>query len=119
MQKALATIAEKHRGTDFQTSFAGWAYKILEYKIMDYYKAERTRQKHLSPLPDHDPLGRRVDLDPVVKQRMLDCLRKVALADSRFARALNLHYQGYASDEIREKLKLKKAYFYVVLSRAR
>jgi RNA polymerase sigma-70 factor (ECF subfamily) len=119
VQQTLLSIAEKHRQIDFRTSFAGWAHRVLEYKILDYFKAKRARQKHLERLPDGSQYSRTIDLDPTVKQHMLECLRKVAQANGRFARALNLHYQGYDSDEICEKLKLKKAYFYVVLSRAR
>ncbi|HUV29467.1 MAG TPA: sigma-70 family RNA polymerase sigma factor [Acidobacteriota bacterium] len=119
VQQALATIAEKHGAVDFQISFAGWAYKVLEHKVMDYFKTERTRQKHFGSLPDSDCHSRSTDLDPIVRQHMLQCLTEVARANRRFARILNLSYQGYGSDEICDKLQLNKAYYYVVLSRAR
>ena len=43
VQDALTTIVQKYRGIEFETSFAAWAHKVLEYKILDHFRA-RGRQ---------------------------------------------------------------------------
>jgi DNA-directed RNA polymerase specialized sigma24 family protein len=57
--------------------------------------------------------------DPRFERQLLECLRKVGRHNNNFARALNLNYQGYSTEEICDRLKLTKVNFYSILSRAR
>jgi RNA polymerase sigma-70 factor (ECF subfamily) len=119
VQNALLTIAAKYKDIDFHRSFTGWAYKVLENKIGDYFKVQRRRESKLEQESDQAGAADSSQLDALTRRQMLDCLRKVGKANGRFARILNLHYQGYSTDEICRKLELKQGYYYVVLSRAR
>ena len=119
VQNALMTISGKYKNIEFQTSFAGWAYQVLQNKMRDYFKAQRRRDQKIESTDVQNQPTISQNLDETTRRQMLECLRKVGHANIRFSRILNLHYQGYSSDEICEKLKLKRNYFYVVLSRAR
>ena len=119
VQNALMTIAKRYRNIDFQVSFASWSYKVLSNKMLDYFKTQRGRERNLQSASLESERATPQDLHPDTRQQMLDCLKKVGRANGRFARILNLHYQGYNTGEICHKLGLKRSYFYVVLSRAR
>jgi len=54
-----------------------------------------------------------------LKKKLLDCLNKINDANTRHARVLNLHYQGFIVREICEKLKLTRNGVYILLSRSR
>lgn len=119
VQDALTTIAEKYRIVQIESSFGGWAYKVLNNKVLDYYKSKRVRAARTTPLEaaEADSIG--AATDPQLRTRLLDCLRKIHGANSFHARALNLHYQGYSTEEICAKLGIASNNFYVMLSRAR
>ena len=119
VQNALIAIAEKYRSIDYQTSFASWAYKVLEYKTLDYFRSRGRHEDKMKNVSEEIQTGHSLDIDLSTKGQMLDCLGKIGEANRRFARILNLHYQGYTSDEICQKLTISKSNFYVVLSRAR
>lgn len=119
VQNALTTIAEKYQSVQIESSFAGWAHRVLSNKLLDYYKSKRIRSvTAASPeAMDTEPLG--ISSDPALKMRLLNCLRKMHGANSFHARALNLHYQGYDTEEICAKLGITPGNLYVMLSRAR
>lgn len=119
VQDALTTIVEKYRAVEIESSFAGWAYKVLNNKVLDYYKFKKIRAARTTPLEAAEPNSIGVDTDPRLRIQLLDCLRKIHGANSFHARALNLHYQGYSTEEICAKLGIASNNFYVMLSRAR
>jgi RNA polymerase sigma factor (sigma-70 family) len=119
VQDALMTVLGKYRTMEFETSFAGWAHGVLHKKILGYYRAKTSRDRKVAPLDDRQDSPASYDLDPILESRLLECLKKVAAANRRHARILNLHYLGYSVDEICRKLGLTRANFYSVLSRAR
>jgi len=119
VQDALLTIATKYRDVEIESSFAGWAYRVLQNKIMDYVKKRSTRRR-LDEQWNRDGQERAaVTPDPDLRSRLIDCFRKLARRNSRHARILNLHYQGFASPEICRKLGITENNLYVLLSRAR
>jgi RNA polymerase sigma factor (sigma-70 family) len=119
VQDALATIAEKYCTVEIESSFAGWAHKVLNNKILDYYKSKKIRAARTTPLEAAEPESIAVTNDPRLKTRLLDCLRRIHGANSLHARSLNLHYQGYSTEEICAKLGIASGNFYAMLSRAR
>jgi len=119
VQEALMTIAQKHRTTEFETSFKAWAYRILENKILDCRRARQNRRRRFAAMTGQESLGSRSDTVPALKRRLLECLQKLAGINSRFARVLSLHYQGYTTDEICERLAISRNGVYILLSRAR
>jgi len=119
VQNALLAVAQKYRSVEIDSSMSGWVHSILNNKIMDYVKSKKTTRgsARVKPLGEND--GVPADSDPMLKSRLLVCLRKINKASNRFARILNLRYLGYSTEEICEKLRIKKNNFYVILSRAR
>lgn len=119
VQEALATIAQKHKSVGFETSFAAWAYRVLQNKINDYYRAKRRRESRFEYSLETGSSAGTWNPDPELKRRLLDCLKQVSLANIRHAEILHLHYIGYAIVDICETLGLTRNAAYILLSRAR
>jgi RNA polymerase sigma-70 factor (ECF subfamily) len=119
VQDTLMTIANKYKDIDFETSFAAWSYKVLNNKMLDYFKAQRVRSKARSIMSAEENPGGAWKPDPTLKRRLRKCLKMIGDANSQHARVLNLHYQGYTTAEICERLGIKKGHLHVMLSRAR
>jgi RNA polymerase sigma factor (sigma-70 family) len=119
LQNAMLTIAQKYRDLTLHSSFGGWAYGVLNNKIMDYVKYKQVRSGTVAGESALRVQEVQDEPDSALKSRLLICLKRIAEINSRFARILNLHYQGYSTGEICDKLDIKRNHFYVVLSRAR
>jgi RNA polymerase sigma factor (sigma-70 family) len=119
VQDTLAAIAEQYRQIEITTSFAAWAYRVLENKLLYYYRSKKAQARKLEqfaesgkPVAVHNP-------DPAFRRRLLDCIKKVSRANIRHARILNLHYQGYTVEDICGRLEISRNNLYTSLSRAR
>ncbi len=119
VQDALATIAAKYMSVQIETSFAGWAHKVLSNKILDYYKSKRVRAERQVAIEVAETFPGSPAVRPELKKRLLACLRKLHGVNCLHARVLNLHYQGYTTEEICSKLSISSGNLYVMLSRAR
>lgn len=119
LQNALLTVAEKFKSSSIESSFAGWACSVLNNKVMDYVKYKKVRGGTVSSDSIIEGKSAPSGADPLLKVRLLECLKKIGGVNARFARILNLHYQGFATEEICGKLDIKQNHFYVILSRAR
>lgn len=121
VQDALMAVCKDYKKVTFRSSFAAWAYKVLENRLFYYYQTKKSRSARarklaeMDPVSSSDPEDEEIDL----KQRLLNCLRGICKSNQRYARILNLHYQGYGSDEICERLSLTHSNYYSILSRAR
>ncbi len=119
-QEALMLIAKEYKSISFEISFQAWAYKVLDNKILNYIKKRRQRGDTVVTVADVCEVGSKtIDVDPGFKTKLLDCLKKVGKANRRHARIIDLHYLGYKTKEICERLKLSSNGFYIVLHRAR
>lgn len=118
-QNVLAKIAASYKGIDFETSFAAWAYRVLENEVAMYYRSASIRRRKLAELSDHSLAQPARTPNPALKSRLLECLKKICRENSRQARILNLHYQGYSVEEICARLNLTKNGMYIILHRAR
>lgn len=119
VQNALAAVAKDFRAITFEVSFAAWAHKILERKIMDYYRSRKRQQNVFSPMSDFDDPESGPQLNQEVRRKLIDCLQKVNTVNQRHARVLVLKYQGFDCDEICRRLGLTRNNAYSVLYRAR
>jgi RNA polymerase sigma factor (sigma-70 family) len=118
VQEALVTILTKYREVEIETSFGGWTYGVLQNKIMECVRKRMTRRR-LDGQMEQDG-SRFVDSsDPDLKRAIIDCFQKIHRINNRHARVLNLHYQGYTTEEICGKLDITENNLYVQLSRAR
>ncbi len=120
VQDALTVIAKEYRKIQFDKSFSAWAYKVLDNRILSYIK---TRQRHESKLaaaadsktplePSHTP-------DPELRLKLLDCLGKVNEVNPRHAKIIDMHSQGFSTEDICRELNLSRNSFYISLHRAR
>lgn len=121
VQDALMAVCKDYKSVTFRSSFAAWAYKVLENRLFYYYQTKKSRAVKARKLAemDHVSSSNPEDEEIDLKQRLLDCLRGICKSNSRYARILNLHYLGYGSDEICERLNLTHSNYYSILSRAR
>jgi RNA polymerase sigma factor (sigma-70 family) len=119
VQDALTTIADKHSSISFETSFAAWAYRVMENKVLQYYRSAGTERKRHARMDLVEHRMAANDLRPETKRRFLQCLRKVVGVNRRFARVLNLRYQGYSIEEICERMGITRNATYNLLSRGR
>lgn len=121
IQNALAVILEEYRDISITSSFSAWAYKVLDNRVLSYIQQKGRRDRLLreeiasgsldGPSPSSD--------NPGLERRLRECLKKIGRENIRYARILNLSYQGYKTDEICERLDITPNNLYVILSRAR
>lgn len=119
VQDALTKIAMKYKDIEFTESFTAWAYFILKCGIIDHLRSKQRREDRDARMKQMGRWQASSNPNPTFETRLLDCLKKVSRANIRYARMLNLHYQGYTTGEICEKVKITSNNFYVTLSRAR
>ena len=119
VQEALMVIARRYQEIEFEVSFAAWANKVLENTVLKYYRSKGTRQRIFDAGTDGMDEVASYQPDPMLKKRLLDCLREVSRTRLRHARILTLHFQGYTVDEICRRLGITVNNFYVTLMRAR
>jgi len=119
VQDALIAIAKEYKEIIIRHKFSDWAYKILIYRMQMYFRSTKRRKAAMSNLqnkleaaPDWIP-------DPVLAPKLLKNLKKVARKNTRYARILNLKFQGYTAKEICDKMELTPNNLYIIVSRAR
>lgn len=119
VQEALVTIAREYKEIEFQTSFSAWAYKVLNHKISNFIRKKKVRDRTLESSEDPDTEFAVWTPDPVLEPKLLDCLHQLSRTNLRYARVLNLKYQGYPVEDICSRLEIKPNNLYVLLLRAR
>jgi len=121
VQDALMTICKEYKEIDFTTSFSAWAYKVLDNRILGYIQTKKRREGKVSLVSEADnlPAAEKDNPKQELKRKIVRCMRKVADTNQRYARVLNLHYQGFSTEEICDKMHLTRNNLYSVLSRAR
>jgi RNA polymerase sigma-70 factor (ECF subfamily) len=119
VQEALAVVAAEYRAVNIETSFAAWTHKIMENRLLGYIQKRRREKGRVTPGDTDEYLTASWTPDPTLRMRLLDCLKKVCLANRRYARIINLHHLGFSRKEICERLELTLEQSYVVMSRAR
>lgn len=121
VQETLMVILGEYKSLVIDTSFTAWAYKVLDNRILAYIKnrsRDRDRTAKMDDLPEKTAAIENPGANDL-KRRLVTCLRKICVANTRYARILNLHYQGYVTDEICTRLGITQTNFYSILSRAR
>ena len=69
VQDALAAVAQKYRAIEIDISFSAWAYKILENKLMNYYRAKKVRESRLAQLQESDGHESISPVNPLLEKR--------------------------------------------------
>ena len=118
-QEALAAVVREMRTVDIHTSFAAWAHQVFENRLMAYIKTKQTEQRRLGDRLDSGGDLPSEQASPGFRQRLLICLERVGRVSRRYARILNLHYQGFSTEEICQRLQISENNCYVLLFRSR
>lgn len=119
VQDALAVVAQKYREMTFASSFAGWAHNVLRNTLLSHIREKATHSRLRPEVMAAMDRGADPPVDLDFERKVTHCVEQVAQQNRRFARALNLRYQGFTVEEIAAKLEIKTDYLYVVLARAR
>ena len=119
VQEALTTIAVKYRDLEVEKSFAAWAHRVLQNKILEYYRSRGRREQKMAEYSASGAERVMNGPDESLQSQLLECLRKLAAVNRRYARILNFSYQGYAVVDICNRLGMTRTNLYTVLSRAR
>jgi RNA polymerase sigma factor (sigma-70 family) len=117
VQNALAVIAREYKSVKISISFSAWAYKVLDNKILSYFGSrQRHRDRGFQTLTETHTSA---EIDPDMRLQLLACLKKLNAVNTRHARVLNLHYHGFSTEEICEKIAVTRNGLYIALHRAR
>ncbi len=117
-QEALAAVCERYKTIEFQVSFSAWAHKVLDNKILEYYRT-RSRMRERESAAENGESTAAHGSSHMLERQLLECLRRLNIGFKRHARILNLHYQGYSVEEICLRLSVTRTNLYSILSRAR
>ena len=119
VQDAMMSVFQNYRKASIDISFAAWAHRILENKTIDFYRKKKRNREQTSELLETGEMAGSFDPDPAFRMKLIECLRKVHSVNTRAAEILKLSYRGHKSDDICERMSLKRNTAYSVLSRAR
>jgi RNA polymerase sigma factor (sigma-70 family) len=119
VQRACVTVLEKYKTETFTVGFSAWAYGVLKMTIRRFYQNESRRQDKEMQLPDDYKLPSGDVPHPMLQQYLLECIKWLAKSFQKYARILNLRYQGYSTSEICSKLGLNQDQYYVYVGRGR
>ncbi len=119
VQEALITIVNEYKKIEIRHSFSEWAYKVLINRMQMYFRTTKRRKQAISNLRDRLESIPNWTPDPILAPKLLKCLKKLARGNTRYARVLNLKFQGYTVKEICDKMDLTPNNLYIIVSRAR
>lgn len=119
VQNAMLIICREYRTLTVTASFAAWAHKVLDNRILTHTRSARGEKRRI----EHDPTVLEtvstVAEDLELRRRIIDCLRAIGRINRQYARVLNHQSQGYDSEEICTRMHLKRNSFYSLLRRGR
>lgn len=119
VQEALAAVARELKTLDVHTSFTAWAQRVFENRLLAYIRSRQTQEKILGARLEIGPELASDEVSPRLRRRLLFCFERVARLSRRYARILNLHFQGYDTKEICRRLGISENNCYVLLFRSR
>ena len=120
-QEACLTIIQKYKTETFSKGFEPWAYGVLKMKIGNYIQGLMVKQKSLTPESEADQtlINSSPEPDYDLQRKLIDCLKQIIKHNPLYARVLNFVHQGYAIEEISQRLKREPNNLYVILNRGR
>lgn len=121
VQDTMMIIYKEYKDINFEVSFAAWAYKVLNNRILAHIKKSVRREEKMKRFDIGDGdyfIGRDHDMKEL-RHQLINCLKKIGEVNKRYARILNLHRLGFGTDEICHKLFVGRGNFYAILSRSR
>lgn len=119
MQDALAAIARDYKTLQIQSSFAGWAVRVLQNRLLAFLRTRQTNRKRFADVDANEAWYASESVSAELRTDLLDCVRKLCRANIRYARILVLSFQGFKVDEVCQRLGVTKTNAYSLLSRSR
>ncbi|PWB68101.1 hypothetical protein C3F09_12345 [candidate division GN15 bacterium] len=119
VQEALVTICREYKTLEITTSFAAWAYKVLDFRVLAYVRSRKNIETRTVEGADGLDGLPAPAVDSDLQHRLLACLQRICGLNRRYGRALTLHAQGYDTTEICRRIEIKENTFYSLLHRGR
>ncbi|UCD94754.1 MAG: RNA polymerase sigma factor [Candidatus Zixiibacteriota bacterium] len=119
VQNALMAVSRKYDKINIDVSFAAWAHRVVSNEVLKHYRSKSLRERVFTRDFDEDFIPAMSNISPTFRMAFLDCVKELSRDYRRYARILNLKYQGFAVAEICEKMSITHNNMYVILSRAR
>jgi len=119
MQEALSAIARDYQSIEVESSFAGWAVRVLQNRLLMYYRSRQSYRKRFAEAEPGDEWHPSQSVNHELRSALLDCVRKICQTNVRYARILVMSFQGFKADEICGRLKVTRTNAYSLLSRSR
>ncbi len=119
VQDACVTVLDKYKQESYERSFAAWAYGVLRNKIGNYYRKKKSRGDLLFEHISRNAATLLKQPDYSLVSRLRACLKKIVKISPRYARVLNLAYQGYETADICQRLNINRGNYYMLLNRSR
>ncbi|MEZ5359725.1 MAG: RNA polymerase sigma factor [Candidatus Zixiibacteriota bacterium] len=118
-QEACLTVLSKYKSEQFTVGFEAWAHGVLRIVVLRHFeKLGKDKEKSI-PLEDTPQIAETDSHRIETERRLIACLKKIRQQNLRYARVLNLIYQGYSTDEICRKLNCSRNNLYVIVNRGR
>ena len=92
---------------------------MLDNRVLAYIKAKKRSEDRLVELSEATEYQNARQPNPDLAMRLNRCMKLVCKTNRRYARILALHFQGYNTDEICERIEIKRNNCWTILSRAR
>lgn len=118
LQDCLVVIADKYKVEERKENFSGWAYQVLQNKLLAYYRDKQRKIASHESLEESNTV-QAVTPDYQLIVNLKDCLKEMHEVNKRYTEVINRYYHGYTADEIVEAMNLTKNSMYILLSRAR
>ena len=118
VQNSLLVISDNIAKIEIEQSFSAWAYKVLDNRMKAYFAKKKTATKYEVDDPRIYNAGTPSD-ENLTKRQLLHCLKLICRKHPVYARILNLHYQGFTTEEICARLSMTPTNIYTILSRSR
>jgi RNA polymerase sigma factor (sigma-70 family) len=119
VQDTLMVVGQKYKNVQSDTNFKAWAHKVYENRLLNHISARSRAGRHDSESNVEAYSAPDAINWQELKTQLIDCLSKIGMVNRRYARIINLQHQGYAANEIGQRLDITNANVYMVLSRAR
>jgi RNA polymerase sigma factor (sigma-70 family) len=118
-QDALMVVSTKYKTIEFETSFTAWAYKVLQNSVLKYYRTKKIKERKFTEYSEKFKPSEATELSAEANLNLKKCLKKINQHNTRYARIINLRYQGFSTEEICQKMNLTRNNVYTILMRAR
>ncbi|MDH3889456.1 MAG: ECF-type sigma factor [candidate division Zixibacteria bacterium] len=118
-QQACITVLQKYKTETFTVSFQAWAYGVLKMTVRQFGRDKGRRADKKTALARDFEWPQASPSHPMLRQSLLDCIGRLARSFSKYARIVNLRYQGYSTEEICRRMVLKPEQYYVYVGRGR